>query len=165
MCKLVFSSDGDGSFRRQESSDGDVQIASNLQNESSESPRATYSTSSRRAILGLLQSERRYLTASEIYKSLRKRRRQLALTTVYRTLAHLAKLGAVSSRPASSGELGYLFCANDEHHHHAICRGCGHVEEVNCHVIDAFKKLLLTRQAFALDEHSVELYGRCAACQ
>jgi Fur family ferric uptake transcriptional regulator len=143
----------------------DVQIAINLQNIDEQTPRATYSTSSRRAILGLLQSERRYLTAAEIFKALRKRRRSLALTTVYRTLAHLATLGAVSSRPAPGGELGYLFCANDEHHHHAICRGCGHVEEVNCHVIDAFRKLLLTRQAFALDDHSVELYGRCAACQ
>ncbi|MGH7716730.1 MAG: Fur family transcriptional regulator [Vulcanimicrobiaceae bacterium] len=136
-----------------------------MQNATDQSPRATYSTSSRRAILGLLQSERRYLTAGEIFKSLRKRRRQLALTTVYRTLGHLAKLGAVSSRAEPSGELGYLFCANDEHHHHAICKVCGHVEEVNCHIIDAFKKLLLTRQAFALDDHSVELYGRCAACQ
>lgn len=143
-----------------------MQIATNLQNITEPTPpRATYSTSSRRSILGLLQAERRYLTAAEIFKSLRKRKRELALTTVYRTLAHLTKLGAVSSRPAPSGELGYLFCSNDEHHHHAICTRCGHVEEVNCHVIDAFKKLLLARQAFALDDHSVELYGRCAACQ
>jgi Fur family ferric uptake transcriptional regulator len=128
-------------------------------------PRATYSTSSRRAILGLLQSERRYLSAAEIHKSLRKRRRQLALTTVYRTLQHLTGLGAVSNRMMPNGELGYLFCANDEHHHHAICTGCGHVEEVNCRVIDEFKKLLVTRQGFALDDHSIELYGRCAACR
>jgi Fe2+ or Zn2+ uptake regulation protein len=129
------------------------------------SPRAIYSTSSRRAILGLLQAERRYLTAAELHKALRKRHRQLALTTVYRTLQHLTGLGAVSSRMMPNGELGYLFCANDEHHHHAICTGCGHVEEVNCRVIDEFKKLLVTRQGFALDDHSIELYGRCAACR
>jgi Fur family transcriptional regulator, ferric uptake regulator len=142
-----------------------VQIAGNLQKLDERSPRATYSTGARRAILGLLQSERRYLTAAEIFKLLRKRRREIALTTVYRTLAHLMDLGSVSSRAGEGGELGYLFCANDQHHHHAICTTCGHVEEVNCHVIDEFKKLLLTRQAFALDDHSVELYGRCAACR
>jgi len=127
--------------------------------------RTTYSTSSRRAIMSLLQSERRYLTAAEIHGSLRKRRRRLALTTVYRTLQHLTKLGAVSSRATPNGEVGYLFCANDQHHHHAICTGCGHVEEVNCRIIDEFKKLLVTRQGFALDDHAVELYGRCAACR
>jgi Fur family ferric uptake transcriptional regulator len=124
-----------------------------------------YSTSSRRAILGLLQSERRYLSAAEIYKALRKRRHRLALTTVYRTLQFLTKLGAVSSRADAAGEAAYLFCANDQHHHHAICTTCGHVEEVNCSVMDEFKKLLLARQAFALDEHSLEFYGRCANCR
>lgn len=124
-----------------------------------------YSTSPRRAILGLLQSERRYLTATEIHKLLQRRRQRLALTTVYRTLQLLVNLGAVTNRSEGGGEAAYLFCANDEHHHHAICTKCGHVEEVNCRVIDDFKQLLLARQSFALDDHSIEFYGRCAACR
>jgi Fur family ferric uptake transcriptional regulator len=124
-----------------------------------------YSTTPRRAILGLLQSERRYLSAAEIHKLLQRKRQQLSLTTVYRTLQLLAQLGAVTSRAEESGEAAYLFCANDEHHHHAICTKCGHVEEVNCRIIDDFKQLLLARQSFALDEHSMEFYGRCAACR
>jgi Fur family ferric uptake transcriptional regulator len=124
-----------------------------------------YSTSPRRAILTLLQSERKYLTAAEIHKFLGRRRQRLALTTVYRNLQLLVKLGAVAQRAESNGEAAYLFCANDEHHHHAICTKCGHVEEVNCRVIDDFKQMLLARQSFALDDHSMELYGRCAACR
>jgi Fur family transcriptional regulator, ferric uptake regulator len=136
-----------------------------LQNQALAAPRRTYSTSSRRAILGLLQSERRYLTATDIHRLLEKRRHRLALTTVYRTLAMLEKVGAVSTRTDPSGDAAYLFCANDEHHHHAICTSCGHVEEVSCRVIDEFKKLMLVRQGFALDDHSIEFYGRCAACR
>ena len=128
-------------------------------------PGMVYSTSPRRAILGLLQSERRYLTAADIHKLLRQRRQRLALTTVYRTLQLLEKLGAVTNRSDSGGEVAYLFCANDEHHHHAICTKCGHVEEVNCRIIDDFRQLLLRRQSFALEEHSMEFYGRCAACR
>lgn len=124
-----------------------------------------YSTLPRRAILGLLQSEHRYLTAAEIHKLLQRRRQRLALTTVYRTLQLLVKLGAVTNRSEGGGEAAYLFCANDEHHHHAICTKCGHVEEVNCRVMDDFKQLLLARQSFALEDHSMELYGRCAACR
>ncbi|MGH7660750.1 MAG: Fur family transcriptional regulator [Vulcanimicrobiaceae bacterium] len=124
-----------------------------------------YSTSPRRAILTLLQSERKYLTAADIHKLLGRRRERLALTTVYRNLQLLVKLGAVAQRAEANGEAAYLFCANDEHHHHAICTKCGHVEEVNCRVIDDFKQILLARQSFALDDHSMELYGRCAACR
>jgi len=115
--------------------------------------------------LALLQAERKYLTAADIHKLLGRRRQRLALTTVYRTLQLLVKLGAVATRSESTGEAAYLFCANDEHHHHAICTKCGHVEEVNCRVIDDFKQMLLARQSFALDDHSMELYGRCAACR
>jgi len=124
-----------------------------------------YSTSPRRAILGLLQSERKYLTAAQIHKLLRLRRQRLALTTVYRTLQLLEKLGAVTTRSEGGGEMAYLFCANDEHHHHAICTTCGHVEEVNCRIIDDFRQSLFTRQSFTLEDHSMELYGRCAACR
>ena len=124
-----------------------------------------YSTSPRRAILGLLQAERRYLTAAEIHRLLGRRRQRLALTTVYRTLQLLVKMGAVTNRSEGGGEAAYLFCANDVHHHHAICTNCGHVEEVNCGVIDDFKQLLLKRQSFTLEEHSMEFYGRCAACR
>lgn len=141
------------------------EIANGFQNMASTTPRSTYSTSSRRAILGLLQSQRRYLTAAEIHNLLLKRKQRMALTTVYRTLQRLSSLGAVTSRSDASGDLAYLFCANDEHHHHAICNACGHVEEVNCRIIDEFKQQLLARQAFALDEHSIEFYGRCAACR
>ncbi|MBV8424735.1 MAG: transcriptional repressor [Candidatus Eremiobacteraeota bacterium] len=136
-----------------------------MQKMAASNSRPAYSTSSRRAILGLLQGQRRYLTVAEIHNLLVKRKHRMALTTVYRTLQHLSKLGAVTNRADASGEMAYLFCANDEHHHHAICNSCGHVEEVNCRIIDEFKKLLLTRQAFALDEHSIEFYGRCAACR
>jgi Fur family ferric uptake transcriptional regulator len=142
-----------------------LEIAGSLRKLESATSRPTYSTSSRRAILGLLQSERRYLTAAEIYGILRKKGLRPALTTVYRTLQFLTKLGAVSSRSGPSGDSAYLFCANDQHHHHAICTKCGHVAEVNCRVIDEFKKLLLARQAFTLDEHALELYGRCASCR
>lgn len=155
------------SFREERSRIGPpgIELASVLRKITRLRPRATYSTSSRRAILGLLQSERRYLTAAEIHAFLRKKGLEMALTTVYRTLQFLTKLGAVSSRAGTNGDAAYLFCANDQHHHHAICTKCGHVAEVNCRVIDEFKKLLLARQAFSLDEHALELYGRCANCR
>jgi Fur family ferric uptake transcriptional regulator len=126
--------------------------------------RTVYSTSARRQVAELLRTERRYLTAAAIYRILRTRNSRLALSTVYRTLDMLAENGIVSSRADASGELSYVYC-RDGHHHHAICVRCGHVDEVSCGAIDQFKATLLEEQAFALDEHSIEFFGRCARCR
>ena len=126
--------------------------------------RTVYTTSTRRHILDLLKSEKRYLTANVIYKLLRADHPKIALSTIYRTLDLLLEMGAVSSRPEGTGETSYVFCT-EEHHHHAICTTCGHVDEVDCGAMDQFRAALLAQQAFKLDDHSVEFYGRCARCQ
>ena len=126
--------------------------------------RILYATSTRRAIIDLLKCERRYLTASAIFRLLKGDNPKLALSTVYRTLEFLTELGSVSSRTEPSGESSYVFCT-DEHHHHAICKICGHVDEVDCEAMDQFKTALLSQQSFILDDHSIEFYGRCARCR
>jgi Fur family ferric uptake transcriptional regulator len=123
-----------------------------------------YATSTRRAIVDLLRSERRYLTAAAIHRALKDRIPKLALSTVYRTLETLHELGTVSNRTEPSGESSYVFCTED-HHHHAVCTVCGHVDEVDCDAMEQFKKALLAHQSFALDEHAIEFYGRCARCR
>ncbi|MGP6159743.1 MAG: Fur family transcriptional regulator [Vulcanimicrobiaceae bacterium] len=125
--------------------------------------RSLYATSTRRAIIELLKSERRYLTASSIFRLLKGENPKLALSTVYRTLEFLADQGSVSSRTEPSGEASYVYCT-EEHHHHAICKICGHVDEVDCGAMDDFKNALLKQQSFVLDDHSIEFYGRCARC-
>ena len=126
--------------------------------------RTLYATSTRRAIVDLLKRERRYLTASVIFRLLKGDNPKLALSTVYRTLEFLTELGSVSSRTEPSGESSYVFCT-DEHHHHAICKICGHVDEVDCEAMDQFKTALFNQQSFILDDHSIEFYGRCARCR
>ncbi|GAC1441048.1 MAG: Fur family transcriptional regulator [Vulcanimicrobiaceae bacterium] len=126
--------------------------------------RAVYETSTRRAVLELLKNEQRYLTAAAIFRMLRGRNAKLALSTVYRTLEVLTERGTVSSRTDPSGEASYVFCT-DDHHHHAICTACGHVDEVDCDAMDAFRSALLAQQAFVLDEHAIEFFGRCVRCR
>jgi len=126
--------------------------------------RVLYATAARRAILELLKREQRYLTAGSVYLLLKDANPKLALSTVYRTLELLESLGTVSSRSEASGESSYVHCS-DEHHHHALCTVCGHVDDVDCAAMEQFKATLLAKQSFLLDEHSVEFYGRCADCR
>ena len=126
--------------------------------------RTVYSTSARRKIAELLQAERRYLTAAVIHRTLRANDGRLALSTVYRTLEMLTESGVVSSRTDATGEQSFVYC-RDCHHHHAICRSCGHVDEVGCAAIDQFKRALFEQQAFELDDHAIEFFGRCEGCR
>ena len=125
--------------------------------------RTIYATSARRAVVDLLKGERRYLTAAEIFAALKPRLPKLALSTVYRTLELLVGNGTVSTRTETNGESGFVYCT-DAHHHHAICTVCGHVDEVDCDAMERFKAALLQNQAFVLDEHAIEFFGRCARC-
>jgi Fur family ferric uptake transcriptional regulator len=127
--------------------------------------RTVYSTTARRRIAGLLKAERRYLTATDIHRALRGQASRLALSTVYRTLEMLAEGGVVSARTAPSGEQSFVYCEDGHHHHHAICRECSRVEEVDCAAIDVFRNALLEQQAFELDEHAIEFTGTCARCR
>ena len=126
--------------------------------------RTVYSTSARRKIAELLKAERRYLTAAEIHRLLKGESNRLALSTVYRTLEMLVATGVASSRADESGESSYVYC-HDGHHHHAICRSCGHVDDVSCTTMDQFRTTLLEEQSFALDDHAIEFFGRCASCR
>lgn len=123
-----------------------------------------YQTAARRETLELLKGERRYLTAAAIHRLLKPGKPKLALSTVYRTLEALRETGTVTSRIDEKGETSYIYCG-DKHHHHAICRKCGHVDEVDCDAMDAFATALLRKQSFTLDDHSIEFYGLCARCR
>ncbi len=123
-----------------------------------------YATATRREILTLLKRERRYWTAAGIHRLLKAANPRLALSTVYRTLEALHELGTVSHRMEAGGESAYVYCTQ-EHHHHAVCTLCGHVDEVDCRAMEQFKNALLAQQSFALDDHAIEFYGRCARCR
>ena len=125
--------------------------------------RNLYATRSREQIVNLLRSERRYLSAAAVHRILRSLGTLVSLSTVYRTLDLLVSMGIASTRTDEDGETTYVFCTV-EHHHHAICRKCGHVEEVDCGAMDAFSAALKAHHAFELDSHSLEFYGRCARC-
>ena len=71
--------------------------------------------------------------------------------------------GQVSARVDAAGEATYVSCAGD-HHHHAICRVCGKVEDVDCSALEAIGEALKAHHNFQLEDHSVEFFGRCNAC-
>jgi len=122
-----------------------------------------YVTRPRALISRILSGERRYLSAGDIHGLLEREQAKVALSTVYRTLEHLLAKGQVSARVDPAGETTYVSCAGD-HHHHAICRVCGKVEDVDCSALEAIGGALKAHHGFLLEDHAVEFFGRCNAC-
>lgn len=127
--------------------------------------RTEYVTRAREQIANVLQRERRFLSAAEIHHLLESTGEKVALSTVYRNLEHLQSKGELTARTEADGETRYMPCEPEHHHHHAICRACGRVEDVDCRAIEQFTESLRESSGFALDGHAMEFFGRCSACQ
>src|SRR5918998_6818206 len=79
----------------------------------------------RRAVLEALESRSCLATAQDIHDALRADGRQVGLASVYRALDTLATLRLVH-RVDVGGTARYERAdPTGEHHHHAICDGCG----------------------------------------
>ena len=126
--------------------------------------RAQYSTRPREQITEILRTQRRYLSAAEVFDILRAAGAKASLSTVYRTLDMMQSKGEASVRTDEKGEATYVTC-EPSHHHHAICRQCGRVEDIACQAIEHLAHDLLAHHKFELDDHEMEFYGRCAACR
>lgn len=126
--------------------------------------RTTYATRPREHISSILRGERRFFSAAEVHRALTQRHARVALSTVYRTLERLREKGEATSRVAEDGEATYMLCEPAHHHHHAICKSCGRVEDVDCAAVEQFAETLRTYHGFELHAHAMEFYGRCSAC-
>jgi len=123
-----------------------------------------YVTRPREQIAAVLRAEKRYLSAAEIHERLTRAKAKVALSTVYRTLDRFVAKGEIVARVDDAGDASYVLCPG-AHHHHAVCRVCGRVEDVSCDAIEEFAGTLRTHHDFELEGHSMEFFGRCAACR
>jgi Fur family transcriptional regulator, ferric uptake regulator len=85
------------------------------------------------------------------------------ITTVYRTLDLLERIGVVRHTHLGHGAPSY---SEQEHEHvHLVCHDCGNVVEVPTGVMDGLAGSLRAEHGFELDVTHVALSGRCADCR
>jgi Fur family ferric uptake transcriptional regulator len=121
-------------------------------------------TAQRLAVLEVLQSDDPHLSPAEVYQRGKAFLPGLGLTTVYRTLEVLARLGFLHRWRMGDGAASYSTCT-DGHHSHLICSGCGLVVELKeCHAHEVAKRLM-EETDFRIDSHLLEFLGLCPDCQ
>lgn len=84
------------------------------------------------------------------------------ITTVYRTLDLLDRLGLVRHTHLGHGAPSY---SADEHEHvHLTCHRCGQIQEVPTQLLDALGGTLGKEYGFELDASHLALSGICRDC-
>ncbi len=84
------------------------------------------------------------------------------ITTVYRTLDLLERLGVVRHTHLGHGAPNYS--VREHEHVHLVCHWCGKVAEAPVEVLDALGRDLAGEHGFQLDATHVALSGACAEC-
>ena len=127
----------------------------------------------RRAILGVFQRKRSALTAEQIWQAARRQIRNAGLQSVYRNMSDFIKAGIMEEIFVEKRKAAFALCNGfSEHHHHAVCRRCGHSEEVEVCEFDFVARTikeslrnLKKRIGFHVERHFLQLEGLCRACQ
>jgi Fur family transcriptional regulator, ferric uptake regulator len=119
------------------------------------------------AVLSVLVAGAGFSSAQDIHASLRQQGTPVGLSTVYRHLQSLVEQGVADVIQSPDGEATYRYCGETttEHHHHLVCRTCGHTEEVTARAIERWATEIASKFNFSDVDHTVEIFGTCAPCR
>lgn len=130
-------------------------------------------TSLRREILRTFRKKCASLTVARLWAIVRKRIRSAGLQSVYRNLADFTRIGITEEVFLGGRKATYALCHGVSiHHHHVVCRRCGHVVEMTaCELgavtrnLERSMKKIERKTGFHIDRHSLQLEGLCHACR
>ncbi|NOY77455.1 MAG: transcriptional repressor [Calditrichaeota bacterium] len=128
-------------------------------------------TQQRKMVLDAFKNRTDHYTAWEIYEILRKKRTNISLATVYRSLDILTEMGFLNRVDIQDSPSRYEFVGEDGsakgHHHHLICIGCGKVIDFEPDLMPVIQKLQVDLQkkfSFVITNHHIRFEGYCEEC-
>lgn len=122
-------------------------------------------TGPRRALADLITArEGSTFTAADLVADARSRRLGIGRATVFRAIEILESIGALERIDLQNGEHAYVACV-PTHHHHVICARCARTTEIGDLGLASVAREVARRTGYRIDEHRLELFGLCPACQ
>lgn len=126
--------------------------------------RAGYrATAARRAIADLIAGREGHFTAADLVDDARTRGLGIGRATIFRTLDVLVELRAVERLDLPTGEHAYVAC-EPVHHHHVVCSDCGRSSDADDAGLRSVVRDIERQTGYRIDEHRLELFGRCPDC-
>ena len=106
------------------------------------------------------------MSAEELYKTLQNQGERIGLSTVYRTLHLLARIGILRELELAEGHKHYELNLPELHnHHHLVCTGCNSIIEFEDETIEKLQDDIAARHGFLIKSHKLEIYGLCTNCR
>ena len=121
-------------------------------------------TNQRALIMDIIRRGWGHLDADEIYRRARQKEPRLSLSTVYRNLQMLKKLGLVEELHFNEAHHHYEVKPSAEHHH-LVCLGCGRIIEFHHPLSRYIKRNVTEARDFGIAETEIRVTGYCAECR
>lgn len=120
-------------------------------------------TPSRRVLLEVLfEAEDHHLSADELAEAVQARTPDVHLSTIYRNLEELQRLGVVVHTHLGHSPATYQLASMA--HAHFICEECGVMIEAPDELFRDLARAAKTTLGFSIDHRHFAIVGRCAAC-
>jgi Fur family ferric uptake transcriptional regulator len=119
-------------------------------------------TTSRRLLLSCLFGDPSHRTAEELAARVQELAPDVHLSTVYRNLEELERLGVVVHTHLGHGPATYHL--STETHGHLVCKTCGAMTEAPGDLFESLAKSALDRFGFTIDPRHFAVLGSCIAC-
>jgi Fe2+ or Zn2+ uptake regulation protein len=119
-------------------------------------------TTARRALITALVQARGHVTAEDLAALVQKEQPDVHLSTIYRSLDALERMGVVDHVHLGHGRAVYHLA--DEPHQHLVCEVCGTVIEVPDATFAELESTLRRRYGFTIRPNHFAVLGRCRAC-
>jgi len=115
-------------------------------------------------ILSAIENSDDHISAEEIYAQVISKYPHVNISTVYRTLELLTRLGLVTQTDMGEGRVRY-HPVGKGHHHHLVCRDCGAIIDLDESLLAPLKDALFREHQFIADLKHLAILGRCVNCR
>jgi len=122
-------------------------------------------TKPRKIIIDALTALSKPVTVKEIVLFLSKKRENVDLVSIYRTLHLLSEMGMVHVFEFGEGKKRFELMHEQKHHHHLVCDNCGTVDTVSISDEQKFINEVKKDNRFTIKRHSLEFFGLCPKCK
>lgn len=121
-------------------------------------------TNQRALIMEVIRQGGGHLDADEVYRRAREKQPRLSLSTVYRTLQTLKRVGLVEEVHIDETRHCYEIKPPTEHHH-LVCLECGRVVEFQYPLARLVKRKVAEARDFEITGSEVRMTGYCPNCR
>ena len=120
-------------------------------------------TSSRRLLLEVIFNEPGHQSAEDLAGIVQEKAPDVHLSTIYRNLDELEKLGVIVHSHLGHGPATYHLAAGA--HCHFVCESCGYAVTAPDELFQSLSESARSQYGFDIDPHHFSVLGRCRDCQ